>query len=111
MPMPPTFPVVPASGGDQLKHKFYNTASLIVGTGNGKRSVSLYVYDGTCVGNVTIPPNKEIPTTGEIVEVRYLYAYRGGSLFQPVYLGKRDDVKPEECSSDQLKFKAEERAA
>ena len=46
-------------------------------------------------------------TVVAIVEVRYLYAYRGGCVFQPVYLGVRDDIPALECQIDQLKFKAE----
>jgi bifunctional non-homologous end joining protein LigD len=81
---------------------------------NGKRSVSLKLFDGTNLvsfGNVTIPANKSIPKPDEVVEVRYLYAFRGGSIFQPVFMGPRDDVKPEECSVDQLKYKPEAVAA
>ena len=106
----PYTPGRPASGGTQFKFKFLETASCIVGRVNGKRSVSLKLFDGTVlvsVGNVTIPANHEIPKPGDVVETRYLYAYRGGSLYQPVYLGPRDDITPEECSVDQLKFKAE----
>ena len=45
---------------------------------------------------------------GAVVEVRYLYAYRESlCLYQPVYLGPRDDVEPGECLVSQLKFKAE----
>jgi len=100
----------PNSGGPQLKFKFHETASFIVNKVNGKRSVSLMVFEGDKVipvGNVTIPPNHEVPQVGAIVEVRYLYAYRGGSIFQPVYLGLRDDIRSEECTVDQLKYKAE----
>jgi len=100
----------PNSGGPQLKHKFHETASFIVAKVNGKRSVALTVFDRdkvVPVGNVTIPPNHEVPQVGAIVEVRYLYAYRGGSIFQPVYLGLRDDIRSEECTVDQLKYKAE----
>jgi bifunctional non-homologous end joining protein LigD len=60
---------------------------------------------GVDVGNVTIPTNHVVPKQGEIVEVRYLYAYEGGSLYQPVYLGPRDDVDVAACRMDQLKFK------
>ena len=100
----------PASGGSQFKFKFCESASFIVGKVNGKRSVSLKLFSGTdlaSVGNVTIPANKEIPNPDDVVEVKYLYAFKGGSIFQPVFIGKRDDVKPEECSIDQLKFKPE----
>ena len=76
---------------------------------NQKRNVSLGLTDGRLnlveVGNVTIPPNKDIPKPGEIVEVRYLYAYRHGSLFQPTYLGPRTDVLKNECAFFQLKYK------
>ena len=107
----------PSSGGDFLKHKFYATASCIVTAGrDGKRSVGVTLLDGTVrvpVGNVTIPNTKvngqliPVPEENSIIEVRYLYAYRGGSLYQPVYLGPRDDVDAEECQISQLKYKPE----
>ena len=110
----PYTPGRPASGGTQFKFKFCESASFIVGKVNGKRSVALKLFDGTdlvSVGNVTIPPNKEIPGINGVVEVRYLYAYRGGSIYQPVYLGSRDDVAPHECVVSQLKYKIEAVAA
>jgi len=101
----------PASGGTQLKHKFCATASLIVGKINAKRSVSLLLFEGDKIkaaGNVTIPPNHEIPAAGQIVECRYLYAFReSGCIFQPVYLGTRDDITAAECTTAQLKYRAE----
>jgi bifunctional non-homologous end joining protein LigD len=60
----------------------------------------------TPVGSVAIPVNHEVPKVGDHIEVRYLYAYRGGSLYQPVYLGKRDDADVDDVST--LKFKKEE---
>jgi len=100
----------PASGGPQLKLKFCASASCLVGKINAKRSVRLELLDGdqlVSVGNVTIPTNFEVPPLGAVVECRYLYAFKGGSLFQPVYLGRRDDVSPQECNVGQLKFKPE----
>ena len=100
----------PNSGGAQLKFKFHESASFIVSKVNGKRSVSLTVLDGdqvVCVGNVTIPPNHDVPQVGAIVDARYLYCYRGGCIFQPVYLGVRDDIRAEECVISQLKYKSE----
>lgn len=99
----------PHSGGTQLKFKFHETASFIVDKVNRKRSVSLSMLDGEkviSVGNVTIPPNHDIPQVGSCVEVRYLHAYVGGCIFQPVYLGVRDDIRAEECVVSQLKYKS-----
>ena len=102
----------PASGGSQLKFKFCATTSFVVGKINAKRSVSLLLYAGqnlTHAGNVTIPANHEIPAKDWIVECRYLYAFKeSGCIFQPVYLGVRDDVRAAECTTDQLKYKPEE---
>jgi bifunctional non-homologous end joining protein LigD len=98
----------PASGGSQLKFKIYATASCRVSGVNQKRSVKLAVLDlgkWIEIGNVTIPPNRDIPVDDQIVEVRYLYAYKGGSLFQPAYIGLRNDVALNECTIDQLKYK------
>ena len=75
---------------------------------NVQRSVSLTLLDSTMrigVGNVTIPPNQPLPEKGQVVEVRYLYAYEGGSLYQPTYLGVRTDLNDEDCSLGQLKYK------
>jgi bifunctional non-homologous end joining protein LigD len=80
----------------------------VAAVNGNKRSVSLSLFDGehpVGVGSVTIPPNQPIPPAGEIVEVRYLYAYPGGCLYQPVFLGVRDDIAAEFCTLNQLKFK------
>lgn len=102
----------PNSKGNQLKHKFYATASFIVVAINDKRSVALGLLDETGrqigAGNVTISINFDIPQVNDIVEVRYLYAFKeSGSVYQPVYLGKRDDIDREACTVSQLKYKAE----
>ncbi len=101
----------PNSGGSQLKYKFYETASFIVTKVNDQRSVSLILFEGEKVrpaGNVTIPPNHEVPAPGTVVECRYLYAFKeSGSIYQPVYLGAREDIRAEECTTAQLKYKAE----
>lgn len=112
----------PNTGGDWLKYKFTETASCCVLQGNlGKRSVRIGVLDGSNssegimdqklipVGNVTIPPNQSIPTAGHLIEVAYLYAYPGGSLYQPVYRGQRLDLDIKACTLNQLKYKPEGR--
>ncbi len=96
----------PNSGGNQLKYKFYETATVLVHKVNDKRSVAISVYDNGAtvdVGNVTIAVNKEIPKVGDCIEVRYLYAYKGGSLYQPTFLNVRDDIDQKECAIKQLK--------
>jgi bifunctional non-homologous end joining protein LigD len=108
----PYTPGRPASGGAQVKLKFYATASCIVtGVNGAKRSVALELIGPQgqiAVGNVTIPANHTIPAAGAVVEIRYLYAYPAGSLYQPIYLGVREDVTKESCRIEQLKFKAGE---
>jgi bifunctional non-homologous end joining protein LigD len=105
----------PNSGGEWLKCKFTASASCCVtGINKGKSSVRIGLLDSSnnemvAVGNVTIPPNYPIPKVGEIVEVEYLYAYRGGSLYQPVYRGERVDLDMSACTLSQLKYKPEGR--
>lgn len=99
----------------QFKRKFYETASFIVEEVNDKRSVAICLFkeleDGVktpiSVGNVSIPVNHQVPKLHDVIEVRYLYAYRDGSVYQPVYLGVRNDISPEECLMSQLKYKGE----
>jgi bifunctional non-homologous end joining protein LigD len=108
----PYTPGRPNSGGPQLKHKFHATVSCVVAKINAQRSVEVRLLgeDGWLpCGNVTIPPNHKIPDVCQVVEVRYLYAYRAShALYQPVYLGPRTDVAPEECRLTQLKYKSED---
>lgn len=105
----------PPTGGDALKLKFIETASFIVSGINDQRSVSLSLWRGDTLvsaGNVTIPPNEAVPREGTVVEVRYLYAFpESGAVYQPVYLGPRDDIAPAECVVEQLKYKATAEAA
>ncbi len=104
----PYTPGRPNSGGPALKYKFVATATVIVASHNPQRSVNMKLADGTELGSVTIPPNKEVPPLGAIIEVRYLYAHRGGSLSQPVFLSLRKDIEPAECTINQLRFKGEQ---
>jgi bifunctional non-homologous end joining protein LigD len=100
----------PGSGGNALKFKFLGSATCIVTGQNGeKASVGLAVLDGKEwieIGNVTIPPNHKLPTPGTLVEVEYMNILRGGSLYQAVYKGERDD-KTEADTYASLHFKGE----
>jgi bifunctional non-homologous end joining protein LigD len=62
----------------------------------------------TEIGNVSIPVDVDIPKVGQVIEVRYLYAYKGGALAQPIYLGVRDDILESACTENQLKYKADD---
>jgi len=106
----------PPTGGAALKHKFLASATVRVrGANPGKRSVVVELMDATGtwvdVGSVTIPPNHEVPVASSLAEVQYLYANRGGCLFQPVYLGVRTDQDESDCRTDQLQYKGEAIAA
>jgi bifunctional non-homologous end joining protein LigD len=104
------FPGRPASGGPCWKLKFYADATCIVESVHpSKRSIGLGLYPQGChpIGNCTIPANYKIPETGDLVEIRYLYAYKDGSLYQPQYKGVRTDINPEACGEAQLKYKKE----
>lgn len=82
-----------------VKFKLIESATCIVAHVNpGVRSVGLGLLgaDGNslvAVGNVTIPANHAVPVAGDLVEVRYMHMFEGGSLYQPVYLGKRTDLE------------------
>lgn len=78
-----------------LKFKLYDDATVIVTGINLQRSVSIGVLGDEDeiikVGNLTIPPNKDIPSVGSLLDVKYLYYYSGGSLYQPTYIKLRED--------------------
>lgn len=102
----------PASGGDQIKLKFYETATVeCLGANGDKRSVRMGLYDESGklieVGSVAIPPNADIPQAGTVFECRYLYAHLGGCLYQPTFIAPRSDQDKGDCLMTQLKFKPE----
>lgn len=96
-----------------LKVKFVEDATFRISEGReaGKRSVGIEAWDekaGVWVqkGNVTVPVNAQMPEPGTFADVRYLYAYDGGSVYQPVWKGAREGVSPEDCAVSKLKMKA-----
>lgn len=105
----------PASGGHALKLKFYETATVrVISRHKTKSSVAIELHDNGAwveVGNVTIPPNATTPSEGDLIEVRYLYAYREGSLYQPTFIRARNDLTDDAASIAQLKYKKTEKAA
>lgn len=104
----------PASGGDALKLKFWESATVLVSEiSQHKRSIRVSVNndlgggEALDIGAVSIPVNACIPFVGQLVEVRYLYYFSGGSLFQPTYKGLRTDLGLESACISQLKVKGE----
>ena len=99
--------------GAPVKFNFVESASFVVLARNSQRSVTLGLYPAGGdtpgpAGNVTIPPNHEVPAPGDVVEIKYLCAHRqSGAVYQPVYLGKRHDIPATECGVEQLKYKPE----
>ncbi len=121
-------PFRPGRNGQHLKFKFEQTASFAVGPKpkeDGKRSVALYLFDPAWrwhsdwqpegqtafrfVCTVKIADKYDVPPISSRIEARYLYAYKNtGGIAQPCYFGKvRSDVRLEDCSTAQLKWKAE----
>lgn len=98
-------------GSTSYKYKFYKTATVKVSSlTKNKRSVQMSVLDGksfTEIGSVTIAVNQEMPKVGDYLEVRYLYAYKGGSLYQPTFLFSRTDVVDSDARIEQLEYKPE----
>lgn len=94
----------PNSGGTQRKVKFWASCSCVVVRHNAQRSVTVGL-SGVELGNVTIPPNHVVPAVGTVVEVRYLYYYANGSLYQPVYLGERNDVPAADLTVEKQNLK------
>jgi len=109
----PYKPGRPASGGTQLKYKLTKSADVVL-LSNAGNAYQMAVYDGRTlrdVGKVFAGTTNESRATidellarGErpIAEVRYLYATDDENLFQPVFVGLRDDKTAKECTRAQL---------
>jgi len=110
----PYTPGRPNSGGDMLKFKHTATATFLCLGSTGKRSVKLGLIGQPWekplveMGSCTIPPNKEVPAENALIEIRYLYCFKGGKVYQPFFIGLRDDVLVQDCTTAQLKYKAGE---
>lgn len=98
-----------------LKHKLWATCTCRVLTANTQRSIQVALLDETgnevFVGNVTVPVNQDVPEPDDLVEVRYLYAMEGGSLYQPTLLGVRTDLDEADLRSSLRAAPPEKRGA
>ena len=95
---------------NQFKFKFYAECSVIVVAGRqGRSSIGMELINSQgqreFVGFCSCNRN---PAIGSIAEIKYLYAYRGGCLYQPAFKEIRDDVDVNECTTSQLKYKSTE---
>lgn len=102
----------PNSWGTCLKLKFWQSVTcMVVSNHPTKRSIALGLtthpdkghYQG--VGNCTVPTNYNLPSPGDLVEIKYMYAYHGGSIYQPQYKGVRTDLESGSAVLSQLKYK------
>ncbi len=102
-------PGKPGGQASWRKYKFWHSLSAVVEGVKKGRSVSLCLFDDAGgkvhVGGVTIPANHPMPEPGTVVEIRYLYAFDGGGLHQPVYMGARTDIPASDCLASQRAFK------
>lgn len=101
----------PASGGTARKFKFYATATVRCKFLNKVASFRMEMLskgDWVEVGDCTYYPTIYTPKPGDFVEVRYMYAFQGGSLYgPPVLLEQRTDQNDSDCGVSQLKYKQE----
>jgi bifunctional non-homologous end joining protein LigD len=99
----------PNSGGPCLKIKFWQSVTCFVESNHPtKRSIGLALWDNgvlQSVGNCTVPTNYQIPGPHDLVEIKYMYAYRDGSIYQPQYKGRRTDLESSSAKLSQLKYK------
>jgi len=101
----------PNSGGPVRKCKFWKSATVrVIGPNGVKSSVQMEMLDtdtGTWVGvgNCTIPANAAMPAPGSYIEVIYLNANPGGSIYQPRYHMARTDVVDADTRLSQLHYK------
>lgn len=100
----------PTRNGPAVKYKFWESATVRVAPDSRvKRSVGIEVLDTDTntwvgIGNCTIPTNADIPQAGELIEVIYLYAFKGGALHQPQFDRPRPDMTQADARLDALKF-------
>ena len=89
----------------------YTATFRVAACSKSKRSVMLELLniegDWVELGWVGIPVNHKVPEPNVLCEVKYLHAYKGGSLAQPEYLGERDDLSESDATLSQLRYKAE----
>jgi bifunctional non-homologous end joining protein LigD len=97
------------------KYKLWATATCRVLTVNAARSVQVALRDDLdnelFAGNVTIAVNQDIPEPDSLIEVRYLYALDGGSLYQPNFIRLRTDIDEADLRSSLRKAPPEKRGA
>ena len=102
------------SGSDQMKYKFIESASFVVTLVHSDQtqasSLGLYAQSEIVdAGNVTIPPNHDIPKAGDGSWkcVTSTPSARVGPSTSPATLGEREDIEPAECTTSQLKYRHE----
>jgi len=89
------------------KLKFVKTLSAIVlgRSKKGHESVDIGLYDANHqlqrIGGCSLIGKPNV-TTGDVVEIKYLYSSGNNHVVQPTLLDKRYDIRPEACTMEQL---------
>jgi bifunctional non-homologous end joining protein LigD len=102
----------PTSGGDQLKAKNWRDATVIcLGSKSDRLSIRIGVIDNRLgtgevveVGAVNMI-GKGAVAEGDLLDVKYLYAFDGGSLFEATFKRVRTDLDRADANIGQLHFK------
>ena len=111
---------LPARGHIRFKLKNWLDATVeVLSVATDKRSVGIGVRNQqpiikselVGIGNVGIPTTVEMPKVGDLIDVKYLYAFEGGSLFQPTFKRFRTDLEPAAADLGQLQYKAKHQTA
>jgi ATP-dependent DNA ligase len=98
---------------DQFKYKFTAVSSFVITGRNQKESVSLGAFDENnnlvnC-GDVKIRNRNFKVSEGMIIDVRYMHAFPSHLIYQPRMAAMRDDLRPEDCTLSQLRYKGTDR--
>ena len=82
------------------------TIAAVVAGINGQRSAELRLLSSQgwiSIGRVNVPPNHPVPVVGAVVAIKHRFTTPEPKvLYQPRYLGQRQNIELHECIMAQL---------